>query len=162
VLDAIADRGAGVMANRVLAALRKMFTWAIGRGHLSANPCTAIPTPTKEKTRDRVLTDDELKAIWRASDEVVAPFGMIVKLLMLTAQRRSEVAGMKWSEINADKAVWSLPGGRVKNDSGHDVPLSKGSSDIIEAIHKIKNRDFLFSTNGTNPVSGFSKIKDSL
>jgi integrase len=169
LLDDIEDRGAPIQANRTLAHIRKVFNWAIARGLIvvdgdliAANPCAGVKPPGEEKSRDRVLSDDELKAIWKAATAMQWPFGPIVLLLLLTGQRREEVAGMRWSELNLDFKLWVLPRDRVKNDTEHVVPLSETAVEIIKSLPRVKNVDFLFSTTGCGPVSGFSKAKDRL
>jgi integrase len=162
LLDHLVDGGAPVGANRVLTAIRKLFNWAAGRYMLPANPCERIQRPTDEISRDRVLTDDELRLVWQAAGERGWPFGPIVQLLILTGQRRDEVAGMAWSELNLKESVWHLPRGRVKNDNGHDVPLSEPALKIIRDVRKVAGVDLLFSTTGKTPVSGFSKEKTAI
>lgn len=100
VLDAIAARGAEIQANRVLAHLRALFNWAVARGRLVASPVAGMRQPSKEQPRDRALTDDELRWLWQACGVVGWPFGPLVQLLLLTGQRRDEVAGVEWSEID--------------------------------------------------------------
>ena len=162
LLDDIVDGGAPVGANRVFSALRKLFNWAESRYELGTNPCDRVQKPSDESSRDRVLSDDELRLIWNAAEENGWPFGPIVQLLMLTGQRRDEVAGMAWSELDQTDKVWKLPRGRVKNDNGHEVPLSAPALKIIRAIPKVAGVDLLFTTTGKTPVSGFSKEKAAL
>jgi integrase len=140
LLDDIFDRGAPIVANRTLAHVRKVFNWAIGRDLVAANPCAGVKPPGEEKSRDRVLRDDELKAIWKPAVAMPWPFGPIVLLLILTGQRREEVAGMRWSELDLHKRLWTLPRSRVKNDTEHTVPLSEAAVEIIKAVRRIKKR----------------------
>jgi len=100
IVDGISARGADVQANRALAYLRALFNWTVERGRLPASPVTGMKSPTREQARDRVLTDDELRWLWRACDALGWPFGPLVKLLLLTAQRRDEVAGIERPEID--------------------------------------------------------------
>ena len=100
LLDGIVDRGAPIGANRTFAQLRKMTKWALSRGIIDKNPCDGVEKPSAENERDRVLSDDELAAIWRAGKNMGFPYGPLVQLLMLTGQRLNEVAGMRWSEID--------------------------------------------------------------
>jgi len=132
------------------------------RYRVDGNPCSGVKPPAKEKSRDRVLTDDELKAVWKAADELAWPFGRIVQLLILTGQRREEVAGTTWGEFNLETRVWKLPRGRVKNDAGHDVPLSVAAIELIKGLPRLRGCDLVFSTTGESAVSGFSKAKDKL
>jgi integrase len=159
LLDGLVDRGNPISANRTLSALRKLFNWAEGRYGLSGNPCHRVEMPGTETSRDRILTDDELAAVWRAATEMGGHFGSVVQLLVLTGQRRNEVAGMEWRELDLDAKLWKLPRGRVKNDNGHDVPLSERALAIIESTPRISGRNLLFTTTGKTPVSAFSKAK---
>lgn len=162
LLDDMVDRGAPIMANRTLAALRKLFNWAIERDITDTSPCAGVKPPAEEKSRDRVLTDDELRTLWKATDELGWPFGEIAKLLILTGQRRDEVGEMEWDEIDLDKALWTLPRGRVKNDNGHEVPLSPAALNIVKRLRRVNGSKYVFTTNGRSPVSGYSKAKDWL
>ena len=114
LLDPIVDRGSPIMANRVLASLRKLFNWACERGTIDASPCDRIKAPGREKKRDRVHSDAELALIWRASETLGYPFAPLVRLLILTGQRREEIAGMRWSEFDPDLTLWTLPRDRAK------------------------------------------------
>jgi integrase len=152
-------RGAPIAANRLLSALRKLFNWALERDLTATTPCAGVKALAPEQSRDRWLNDGELRAVWRASVKAGWPFGPVLQLLILTGQRRDEVAGMRWSELDFEARQWSLPRGRVKNNSGHDVPLSDAAFDILKAVVPIEGSDFVFTTTGTTPISGFSKIK---
>ena len=120
-LNAIAADSGPVAADRARAALSAFFTWAMKEGIAPANPVIATNRHASSISRDRVLSDAELSEIWNACGD--GEFGHIVKLLILTGQRREEVAGMAWSEIDLDKALWSIPASRTKNHRPHDVPL---------------------------------------
>jgi integrase len=161
LIDKKAASGAEIQANRILARLRTLFGWAVEKDRISANPCDGLRPPTKEKSRDRVLSEEEMRTFWLAADELGWPFGPLFKLLLLTAQRRDEVATMGWSEINLDTGVWSIPREKAKNDQGHDVQLSVEAQAIIDALPRIAG-PYVFSTNGKTPVSGFSRAKERL
>ncbi len=163
LLDEIVDRGSPIMANRCLAAVRKMCAWAVDRGLIDASPCDKVKAPSAERSRDRVLRDDELKVVWHACDDLGWPFGPVVKLLALTGQRRDEVASMRWAEIDLEAKVWTLPRERAKNDHAHVIPLSDPVVAILKALPRIASKDgYVFTTNGRAPVSGFAKAKDRL
>lgn len=163
LLDAVADRGATVLANRVLAALRRMFNWCIERGIVDASPCDRIKAPSAETSRDRVLGDDELRLVWTAAERLGWPFGPLVRLLMLTGQRREEVAGMRWGEVDLAKRLWTIPKERAKNGQAHDVPLSALAVDILQNVPRVAGRaGFVFSTTGESSVSGYSNAKERL
>jgi integrase len=178
LIDAIAEERP-IAANRVLAAVRKWFAWmggkykggqkAILKSRLRTAPCVGIEAPGEEKKRDRVLTDGEIKALWAAcgkgdpegSSGIGEPFGSFAKMLLLTGQRRAEVAGMRWSEIDKDKSVWTIPGERTKNKLVHVVPLSTQVVSIIDAVKPIAG-DFVFTTTGDSALGGFSRAKERI
>jgi integrase len=163
LLDSIVDRGAEIQANRTFAAVRRMCNWSIERGIISASPCAGIKPPTPERSRDRVLTDGELKAVWEAAEAIGWPFGPMVQLLMLTGQRRSEVAGMGWAEIDFDARTWTLPKERSKNSRAHAIPLSQQAIAILRALPRIAGKQGLvFTTSGETSISGHSRAKDRL
>jgi integrase len=162
LLDSIKDDGRRVMASNVFAVLRKLSNWAVSRDIVANSPCVGVETD-KVVARDRVLTDGELKALWEASAEVGYPFGDVTKLLILTGQRRDEVAGMKRSELDLERRMWTVPAARAKNNKVHDVPLSDAAVAVIEALPKVYSPEgLLFTTNSKTPVSGFSKAKKEL
>jgi integrase len=163
LLDSIVDRGGGLSANRVLAAVRKLFNWAVLRGIITASPVAGIKAPLAERSRDRVLSDDEIRWLWLACDKAGYPFGSMAKLLLLTGQRRNEVSGMTWGELDLDKAVWIIPAGRSKNDEKHEVPLSDAALLVIAFLPLVKSdKGFLFTTTGETHVSGYSRAKAML
>lgn len=167
MIERVADRGSNYMANRTLAAARKFFNWCVSRGVIDASPAAGVVAPTKELSRDRVLSRVEIRAIMKAATQMGYPFGTIAQLLFLTAQRRDEVAGMRWSEIDFDNSVWTLPGERTKNGNAHDVHLSRSASQLLAntprfAANDAGSCDLVFTTTGTSSVSGFSKAKRQL
>lgn len=120
------------MTGRTAAYGRAAFAWAVKRGAVSVNPFAALPVAKSIAKRERVLSDAEIAEIWRAAGEATAPYGTIVRLLILTGQRRGEVAGMAWNEISEDLATWTLPGERTKNGEAHMVPLSAPVRDLLK------------------------------
>ena len=160
LLDAVVARGSHVMANRLLAALRKLFNWCVSRGVLSTSPCHGIEAPHREKSRDRVLSDDELVSIFNTAGEMGGAFGLIVQMLILTAQRRNEVSEMTWTELDLENNLWTIPGNRTKNDKPHFVHLSEQANTVLSSIENVG--DFIFTSNGRTPFSGFSKSKKRL
>ncbi|MGE9007151.1 tyrosine-type recombinase/integrase [Leptospira interrogans] len=162
LLDAVNDR-APIMANRVLAAVRKLFNWCLARDVIQVSPCTLIEPPAPERSRDRILNDDELRLVWNAADADASPFGPLVKMLILTGQRLAEVGGMRWSELDLETKLWTLPAERVKNGERHEVPLSDIAVEILKALPRIKTtKGFVFTTTRDVAVSGFSRAKDRL
>lgn len=160
VLDALMDTGNPYMANRLLATVRKFFNWCHERNWISEVPTEGIKAPGKEEARERILNKDEIKAVWNASKDIGWPFGPFVRLLFLTGQRRSEVANMRWDDINSEKSLWTLPKEATKSDRLHEVPLSPAAVEILQDLPR--KADFVFSTSGRSPISGFSKAKKSL
>lgn len=159
LIHEVADR-APIVANRLLAALRKLFNWAVATGRLDASPVSGMPRPASEKTRDRVLDDQELFNIYSASQEIAYPFGPFFQLLIFTAQRLNEVSGMQWSEITDDQ--WTIPAHRSKNKKAHIVYLSPPALAVLKTIPKEEDRDLIFTTTGRTHISGFSKAKENL
>jgi integrase len=162
ILDRVVDAGTPIAANRTFSAVRKMFNWAIARDIITASPCAGVKPPTAERSRDRVLSDHELVLVWQAADKIGWPFGPMLKLLILTGQRRDEVAKMEWSEVDFDGKVWTLPRERVKTDKPHEVTLSSAAIAVLKAVPRIASCQYVFTTNGKSPASAYSKNKRRL
>jgi len=163
VLDALAAEGKAPIASRTQAYGRACYGWAVKRRRLALNPFADLPViEGGAPARDRVLSDAEVGAIWRAAEGLGHPFGPIVQMLLLTAQRREEVAGMRWSEISADGTTWTLPATRAKNDRAHVVHLSAPARAILDGVKRLDGMDLIFSTTGKTAPSGFSKAKLAL
>jgi integrase len=160
LLDAIVAAGAEIGANRTLAYLRALFNWAVKRGRLPSSPVSGIDAPTKERTRDRVLSDDELRWLWRACEKIDWPFGPLIKLLLLTAQRRDEVASLRWSELDLGNRTWTLPREKAKNNRAHEIQLSDAAIEVLKSVPR--TGPLLFTSTGSTPVSGFSRAKRRL
>jgi integrase len=121
-----------------------------------------VKPPTAERSRDRVLSDDELFLVWEAADRIGYPFGPLVQVLALTGQRRDEVGCMRWSELSLESRLWTLPRERTKTDTAHEVPLSDKAIVALKALPRLAQSDFVFSSNGAGSVSGYSKAKHRL
>jgi integrase len=160
LLDAIVDAGAPATANKVLQTLRTFFNWLTDRSVLQASPCARVKPPAPNTSRDRVLSDDELGLLWRAAGDVGGPFGGFARFLLLTAQRREEVAGLRRSEIKG--TVWTIPAGRTKSGIEQDVPLSEAAVRIIAAAPVIGTSDHVFTAKGKGPIAGYSDVKRKL
>ena len=159
VLDRMVGRGAPIQANHTLAAIRKLFNWSLDRGLVEHNPVQGLKPPGKAVARDRILTDEEIRKVWIAWTELGWPFGSISKLLLVTGQRRGEVASMKWSDIDFTKNIWTIPREIAKNDRTHDVPLSPLALEILENVPRFSNCDLIFSSTRRTPASGFGRPK---
>ena len=152
--------GAAIQAGKMLTRLRTFFGWAVANDLAPTDPTVGVRKPAKEAQRDRVLEDDEIAAFWVATGRLGNPFGPLLRLMLLTAQRESEVAGMRWSEI--DGTIWTIPGNRAKNAKPHIVHLSALALEILGTVPRIVGQDLLFSGTGARPVSGFSAAKARL
>jgi integrase len=160
LIDAIADRGAVTMARRVHAHLHALFRWSAGRDMIEANPLADLPKPGRENPRDRFLDDNELAMAWKAAETISWPFGPAVQLLILTGCRREEITRLRWSEIDGD--VIRLPAERVKTGPGRTVPLSASARAILDMLPSVERSDYVFTTNGRTPISGWSRAKTLL
>ncbi len=158
-LDRIAAARGPHAARLALAYGRAMYNWAVGRRMLAANPFAGIPSPARAVERDRVLSDDELGAVWRAAGLLGWPFGPFVQLLALTLQRRDEVAGMRWSELSSDLTLWTIPAERAKNRRAHLVHLAPAARAILRELPRHAASDLVFTTTGRAPISGYSRAK---
>lgn len=149
--------GAGA-ADNVLRILRSMLNWAVSKDRLTTNPAAGVRTPQRPQARERTLSDDEIKAVWKGATALGYPFGMHMLLCLLTGQRRTEVAEMRWAEVQGD--VWAIPSSRTKGKRPHLVPLSPAAQTILEGCPRFREGDFVLSTTlGRRPISGFSKAK---
>jgi integrase len=157
LIEGVVARGAPVQANRVLALVRKLFAWAVSQDYVSDSPVRGVEKPTPENPRDRILTDAEIAAFWRATGGLGYPFGPLFRLLLLTGARLSEVSNMTRDEITGDE--WLIPARRAKNGKAHPLPLSSAALDVLATLPA---SGFMFTTTGVRPVSGFTKAKDRL
>lgn len=149
-----------------------LWNWAIRRRHATASPLLAMEKPAAPEARDRTLKDPDLLAVWNAAASLPAPFDAFVRLLILTGQRRGEVAGMMWSELDRDSTTWTIPKGRAKNDRAHIVPLAPA---IVAELDRLALKALggkwpgktpvwpvsghVLTTTGKTPISGLSKAK---
>lgn len=160
--DALTDAGMGVGANRVFSAARALFNWALEREIIETTPFLRLKPPMAEVSRERVLSDAEVRLVWLAAEQVGYPFGTLVQLLLLTAQRRNEVARMTWAEVNED-GLWTLPAARTKNSREHLVPLPSAARSILASVPRIAGRaGFVLTTDGVTASSNFAKNKAKL
>ena len=162
MIDKVVDAGSPVAANRILAYTKRFFSWCKERDILDQSPVEAIKLPSKENDRDRVLNLGEIKSFWISCDKMGYPWGPIFQLLLLTGARLKEISQASWSEISISDRTLDLPGSRTKNERAHQIQLSVQTLKILLSLPKIEGQDFLFSTNGKTPVSGFSKVKKRL
>jgi integrase len=163
LLHRMEARGSPAAANRALAYLSKFFNWCIEQDHLTASPAARVRALTTLRSRERVLTPEELGWIWRGLDGWDSPFAALFKILLLTGQRRGEVGGMRWDELRdlgADRAIWELPASRTKNRQVHLVPLAPEVQSILSGLPQIG--PLVFTSRSARSISGFSKAKATL
>ena len=175
-LTEIAEERGPIAANRLMAYARACYGWAIKANLLEANPFAGLAAPGREKARSRVLTRPELQAIWRACDALGPVHAGYVRFLMLTLQRRQEVAGATWAEISADGETWTIPADRAKNGRVHLVHLAPAARAVLELAQEEREKrirvagkpsepappDLVFATPIGTKLSAFSVIKADL
>lgn len=146
-------------ANHLFAVARTFFRWAVKRRYIPHNPCEGMSLPSVRPTRDRVLNDAELVSLFRAADNVGYPFGTIIQLLVLTGQRRGEIAALRWQYIDEKQQTITLPASITKNTRQHTFPYGKRAARIFSQLSR--NGDYLFPARGNsgNVFSGWSKCK---
>lgn len=156
---------AGSVRRNTFAVVRKLCAWAVERGDIDRNPLEGMKAPPTVDSRDRVLDEAELVLLFRASDKLPRPFGSFVRLLLITGQRRNEVAGMDWRELSRPKSQWLIPSERTKNGTENLLPLSAAALAELDALaggEAWPKRGLVLTTNGETPISGFSKAKRAL
>lgn len=159
--DSLTDAGMTTGANRVFSATRALFNFALQRELVTTTPFLGLRPPIAEVSRDRVLADSEIRLVWRAAEAVGFPFGALVQTLLLTGQRRDEVAGMSRGELDGD--LWTIPAARTKNSLEHLVPLPAVTRALLDELPRIAGRpSYVFTRNGTAPISDYSKGKARL
>ncbi len=140
LVETIAER-APITANRTLALIRKMFNYAIGADWIEANVASLIPKPGREQSRDRVLTEDEIRTVWAACEAERPSLRALTRLRLVTAQRGGELQHMAWADVDLETGWWTIPGTVTKNKMPHRVPLSPTAIDILKALQKNATAD---------------------
>jgi len=159
LLDRIDDESGPSAADHTLAVIRRIMSWFASRSDDFRSPIVRGMSRTKprERARQRILTDDEIRAVWEAAEAPGGLFGPFVQFLLTTAARRTEVSHMRRAEVEA--GVWTIPQERYKTGSELVIPLSALAVRAIERLPKIGKGDFVFTTDGDHPFSGYSKAK---
>ena len=150
------------LRRNVFSVVRAFFRWSKGENYISINPVADMNAPPAVESRDRVLSVDEIKLVWRGMSATPYPFGPWQRLLLILGQRRNETAGLDWVELSRSAREWVVPGRRTKNGQTHIVPLSDLAVEIIDTIAGGDNwpkRGPVFSTRKDTSISGFSKAK---
>lgn len=159
------------MRRNASAVLRQLFAWAVERGDIAMSPLLGSKLPASVPSRDRVLSDAELALVWKAAEEIEYPFGPLFRLLIATGQRREEVAGMDWRELDQESGTWIIPASRAKNGKANIVPLNALAAAALNAVASSNgeadacvwpSRGFVFTTTGKTAVSGHSGAKARL
>src|SRR5262249_19543222 len=133
VTDPIIGRGSLGEAEHAFADLRTMLRWAVARGDLDHNPIEGVRPPATSKPRERVLSDDEIRALWN-STAISPKVRQVLRLCLVTAQRIGEVTGLTPGELDLTRRLWSLPGARTKNGHPHAVPLSALAIELLDGF----------------------------
>lgn len=162
LLDKIEDNNGPVMADRVLAALSKLFNWQVARVDDYVSPIVRGMGRSngRDRARTRILTDDEIKAVWSAADKA-GGFGAFVQTCLLTAQRRAKVAGMRWEDID-EKGVWTIPAEAREKTNAGTLKLPPAALAIINARPRLKTNPHVFAGRGDKAMAGFSPLKREL
>jgi integrase len=143
--------------------LSKLFNWLVAQRRVKVNPCAGVHRPETPRARERVLSDDEIRKFWSATEKLGPPFGVVLRLLLITGQRLNEIAALRWDElVGPNFEEIHLGPARTKNHKPHVLPLPKMARAIIAAVKPFPDSAFLFTTVATRPVSGWSKVKKRL
>jgi integrase len=148
LLGEIETTSGATSRNRARSALSAFFSWCITEGLLDTNPVMGTARANENGSRERVLTHDELRKVWHALGDDA--FSDVVRLLLLTGQRRTEIGGLEWSEVDLGRKLIALPAERTKNGRQHEVPLSRQALAIVERQPRRNSSGFLFSDNGNH------------
>jgi integrase len=161
MLDDARDRGVGVGANRLLAHAKRFFAWCVERGLIETSPAENVRRPVKEASRDQILSDDELVAIWKAAGGLGFPYGPAIRLLMLLGQRRDEVGRMRWRHLDLEAASWTLPAEENKSGRLHVVPLPSLAVDILNETPRVGAFVF-WALKPEIAINGWGRVKRRL
>ena len=164
VRAAAAERGP-VGANRIMAYARACYGWGVKADLVQGNPFAGLPAPGRETARDRALSQVEVQAVWRATDALGAVQRAFVRFLLLTLQRRSEVAGARWQEFSADLTTWTIPAARAKNGRAHLVHLAPATRAVLEDVPRWSGQSLVFGLpdgEAGRLLTAFSSIKRTI
>lgn len=160
VRDLIEGVEGDVLPSRVLAIVKTIFRYALNRDWIDASPAEGIAKPNADVARDRVLSMDEVATVWNAAGLLGFPFGHYLRTLTLTAQRRTEVAAMRWKDVDLDEATWIIPAKETKSARTHLVPLSKPVVELLREVPRLG--EYVFTHDGETHISGYAKAKSRL
>jgi len=149
-----------VLPSRVLAIIKTVFRYALSRDWVESSPVEGLARPASDTPRDRVLSMEELAALWNAAGLLGFPFGHYLRVLALTAQRRTEVASMRWDDVDLEAATWIIPAKETKSGRTHLVPLSATAVQLLKELPKLG--EFVFTHGGDTHISGYAKAKSRI
>jgi integrase len=166
MIEQIADKSPSA-ARQAWIYVNRLFGWALNRDMygLTASPCERINITDlvgAPRARERILSDDELRALWRATEDGHFPFDPFIRLLLLLGCRRGEAAGMRHAEIDLAAGLWHLPGDRTKNEEPRSLPLPKAAVELLASLPTFSGPFVFTTTSGERPISGFSDLKERL
>jgi integrase len=167
LVEAIADKGHHAAARKVYGHLSKLFNWAVARGTygLEFSPCASVKLSTligAPEARQRILNEDEIRALWKATKSLGYPAAPFIKMLLLTGQRRNEVAQMSWAEVDLEQGLWVIPPSRMKSGAAHEVPLAPAAVELLKSLPRWTGPLVFSTTGGEKPISGFSDLKSRI
>jgi integrase len=156
LLDTVEDERGAAMADSILATLRRVCGWHAIRDDRYTPPFVrGMARRTKDqRERDRILSDDELRRVWKAAETFPGPWGVYIRFLLLTACRRTEAAAMTWDEI--EDGLWTIPAARVKTGAETALPLSKAALKVLAGVPRIQDCPHVFTSTGRGPITNFS------
>jgi len=159
------DNNQPVHGNRIHAVLAKMLNFAVEHEYIKINPIAGLKKMGNEKSRDRYYTPEEIKALWSTFEKQGEPIAGLLKMLLLTGQRRGETSKMKWTDIDFNSNVWTIPASNTKNKIEHHVPLTHEAIEIIKKLHPLTGeQSFVFNSTirQNTALNGFSKISTQI
>lgn len=160
LIRSMADAGNPIAANRLLGNLKLIWKWAVEADKIPSSPISDLDKPADEHSRDRVLTNDELRDVWQGCGELSKAHAGAIRLMVLTGARRSEAGGLLRSEIVGDE--WHLPADRSKNGLPHIWFLTEQAGTVVASVPQVEDGDPVFSLDGEKSINGWSKIKARL
>jgi integrase len=160
LLDKIDDENGPVMADHVLAILRRLMSWHAARAEDFRTPLVkgmGRAAPARERARQRILSDQELRAVWRAAEASETVYGHLVRFILLTATRLREAAHMTRDEVSVDGREWVIPGSRHKSKKDFLLPLSQAAHDVLLKVPVIGRKGWIFTTDGEHPIGTYDR-----
>lgn len=164
LVETIERKSGAFMARYVRANIRKLFVWAQERDLIDSNPCERIPRPLsgQRTDRDRVLKHPEVKKLWEAAEAMGWPYGPLIKVLLYTAQRKGEVANMRWADLDLDNALWRIPREATKADRAQELPLAPEVVALLRSLPRFDGGGCVFTYDGKKAVNSFGAAKSEL